>query len=886
MSSSRGSYRANELSIRRELVSYRFHWRSANGTARARSGERDAGLSLVCAPGALLRVASRLVLALLVSPIILTLPGDAEEVIRVVPGDDGTLEQSWKRKVYPFLQVYCIDCHDADSREGELDLSGFDSLSSLEEGSSSLQRVLEMVSFGAMPPHDVGQPSQGERQAFVELVDRTLFSVTCDLRPRPGKVTARRLNRSEYTYSIRDLFGTNFNVAEGFPSDEVGAGFDNNGDVLSLSPLLMEKYLDAAELIASEVVIDPASLPKLDREFASDQLLISGETQVGRFNGRFFKQDAYCWIDFETPFEGRYRMSYSGGNSTRDSVNSRIGVFGEKGRLLAFGEVKYYGGGGSSNTFHFDLELGKGQHRLFFQAIDANREPQLGVTEFPSISSFNESVVQSAKAVLSDPLKPDQRIQSDLFPHMVRTIRVSGPQVIPKDALPPSHRSIVKRDARFQDGHWRDVEISASESLGPLLRRAFRRPVHQDELDRYVSLVAARTELGDTYYQGLQAAVAAILVSPKFLFRVESPSEHCVVNQDGSVSLTAFQIATRLSYFLWSSLPDEELLRVAEEGGFDQRRFEKQLDRMLRDPKSDALAEQFAAQWLGLRNLETHEADTERFESFSDSLRKSMATETKMLFLHILRENLPITELLTADYSFLNAELAKHYKIDGVKGERFVRVSLGQSGRRGILTHGSVLTLTSYPRRTSPVLRGKWILENVLGTPPPEPPSNVPSLDESQSVSATASLRKQMEAHRSDPVCSSCHRVMDQLGFGLEEFDAVGIKRQMENTSNAFNDATGELPGGRRFTGAEELTILLGETEARAFAKTTVHRMLTFALGRELSPEDRCIVDDIVRNTEASGYRLRDLISEVVQCRTFLNYQWNEVEVSKMSKPK
>jgi hypothetical protein len=295
---------------------------------------------------------------------------------------------------------------------------------------------------------------------------------------------------------------------------------------------------------------------------------------------------------------------------------------------------------------------------------------------------------------------------------------------------------------------------------------------------------------------------------------------------------------------------------------------------MLEDQKSDALARQFAAQWLGLRNLEVHEADTDQFASFTPALRRAMARETELVFMHVVRNNQPVAQLLTSDYTFVNGPLASHYGIGGVSGDKFQKVALKSIPRRGVLSHASVLTLTSNPVRTSPVKRGKWILVNVLGTPPPDPPAGVPELEETKTASASASLREQLEIHRADPTCAACHRVMDQLGFGLEQFDAVG--RYREKDGPVAVDASGELPGGRVFNGAVELSEILGNTESEAFARTAVRQLMTFALGRELIPSDCCTVDEIVERTAKQGHRFMDLILEVVKSKPFQYYDWVE----------
>ena len=782
----------------------------------------------------------------------------------------------WASDGWPLLQQYCLDCHNQDDSEGDLDLSRFQSFGSIGGGDDSMHRVLEMVRFGAMPPEDADQPTPAERKKLATALDRKMFSVSCDQRPRPGKVTARRLNRAEYNNTIRDLFGVDLKPADVFPSDEVGAGFDNNGDVLSLSPMLIEKYLEAAEEVAQKVLVDPKSLPSIDDDRPSDQLLVHGDTQTGRFNGRFLSPGAFVWADFEIPVPGEYRVRVSGGNTRKDAKPTKVAVYDKDGLLRRKHELKYYGGGGSSDRFEFRAVFEQGKQTIFVEPLEEDIDLEVGKSKSDRFSELDAKLVAAAVQRQKKPLKPDRWISNEDYPFMIRQISVSGPTEPPPDAYPPSQHQILRRVAQHRNGKWQDVEKAATECLRPLMRRAFRGPVTGAEVQPYAKLVATATKRGESYYRGLQIAISAILVSPRFLFRVETPLGGREPEEDGSIPLTQHQLATRLAYFLWSSTPDERLLADADKGRLDQKGLEQHVRRMLADPKSDALARQFAAQWLGLRNLEVHEADTDRFKSFTPALRRDMARETELVFMHMVRNNQPVAQLLTSDYTFVNGPLASHYGIGGVKGDVFKKVSLKGTPRRGVLSHASVLTLTSNPTRTSPVKRGKWIMENVLGTPPPDPPAGVPELEETKTASASASLREQLDIHRADPTCASCHRVMDQLGFGLEQFDAIG--RYRENEGSLVVDASGELPGGRVFNGAAELSEILGTTESEAFARTVARQLMTFALGRELIPGDRCTVDEIVKRTAKQNHRFIDVISEIVQSRPFLYYDWVETK--------
>ncbi|MCG8651138.1 MAG: DUF1592 domain-containing protein [Pirellulales bacterium] len=780
----------------------------------------------------------------------------------------------WRQKGWPLLQKYCLDCHNSETAEAELDLSSFDSLQAIENGGGAMQRVLEMVRFGAMPPEDADLPSAADRKALVAALDQTLYAASCDLRPRAGKVTIRRLNRAEYNHSIRDLFGVDLRPADAFPSDEVGAGFDNNGDVLSLSPMLMEKYFAAAELVASQALVDPADLPRLDQTYPGDQLFIHGEVKTGRFNGRFLSPDAFAWIEIEVPLTGEYRVKLYGGNTEKQQPPTTLAVYDDNGLLRGKQDLKYYGGSGSSDRAELRLQFQKGVHRLILEPIDdPPRKLVPGKTRSEKFAQLKPEWQAQAAANRKKRLKPDDGFDSSKFPFMIRRIGIAGPTSPPPELIPPKQAEILRKRPRRQGDRLQGVREAAITSLQPLMRKVFREPVTPEEVEPYADLVVQATRRGESYYRGMQIAISGLLMSPRFLFRVETPPDRALEPGE-ETRLSQHQLATRLSYFLWSSTPDERLLEDADHHRLDEKRLAGHIRRMLADPKSEALASQFAAQWLGLRNLDEHEVDADLLADFSEAFKSTLARETELVFLHMVRQNRPVAELLTADYSYLNETLARHYGIQGVQGEDFRKVSLRGTSRRGILSHASVLTLTSNPARTSPVKRGKWVLENILGTPPPDPPAGVPELEDSPTADTGATLREQLEVHRASPSCAACHRVMDQLGFGLEQYDAVGRYRQRDAKGAAI-DASGQLPGGRSFDGAARLSEVLGKSERKAFATTVVTRLLTFAIGRELTPGDRCTVDEIVAETASDGHRLVDLIFAVVNSRPFQYSQWH-----------
>jgi hypothetical protein len=405
----------------------------------------------------------------------------------------------------------------------------------------------------------------------------------------------------------------------------------------------------------------------------------------------------------------------------------------------------------------------------------------------------------------------------------------------------------------------------ARKILESFARRAYRRPVTADEVDRLVRFVQHVVSQGDSFERAIQLAVQAVLVSPHFLFRVER--DRPSTRPDGAAPISDFELASRLSYFLWSSMPDEELFRLAEQGRLrEEGVLEAQVRRMLKDPQSKALVENFAGQWLQLRNLKTAAPNRRQFRAFDNTLRSAMQRETELFFEAILQENRSILDFLDADFTFLNAPLAKHYGIEGVKGDEFRRVTLTGDQRGGILTQASILTITSNPTRTSPVKRGKWILENILGTPPPPPPPDAGELKDDRKSALSGTLRQRMEQHRANPLCASCHQRMDPLGFGFENFDAIGHWRTKEGKFTI--DSSGTLPGGETFHGPAELKAIL-QKKGDAFRRCLTEKLLTYALGRGLEDYDQCAVEEICRKVARSQNQCSRLVSEVVKSDPF-----------------
>ena len=632
----------------------------------------------------------------------------------------------------------------------------------------------------------------------------------------PGRVTARRLNRYEYNNTIRDLLAIDFKPAADFPADDSGYGFDNIGDVLSLSPVLMEKYLAAAEKIA-RIAIVPAPLPKPTSE------------RHGGADNRPGPKRNVLTVAHRFPVEGDYDFVISV-NGRPDPVQLRFSIDGQ---TLPRAKVEAAVEDRRSAQVHAHVTMG--EHILAAEPIPDG--PHAPDAEFESGKSARPQAEPSEGSIeIRGPYQPIQPPPSESYQ---RVFVCAKPGV-------------------------KTLECARAD-LANLARRAYRRPVTNQEVDGLTRFVKMARQQGDSFEQGMQVAVAAILVSPHFLFRIER--DRNPTNPEAAHDLSDFELATRLSYFLWSSMPDDELLHLAAKKKLRiPTILQAQIHRMLADRKAKALVENFGGQWLQLRNLDSVKPDPDRFPMFTEALRRDMQRETQLFFESILREDRSILEFLDADYTFLNGRLAAFYGIPRVGGSDFQRVQLSPEYHRGgVLTQAAILTVSSYPNRTSPVIRGKWILENFLNAAPPPPPPNVPNLDE-KAIGSTGSLRQQLERHRTNPVCNGCHARMDPLGFGLENYDATGRWRTEDGKFPI--DADGRLPDGRTFDGPEGLKdILLGDKHA--FTQCLAEKLLTYALGRGLEDYDRPAVQSIVDRTADAGYKFSAMVQAIVLSSPF-----------------
>ena len=744
----------------------------------------------------------------------------ADGTPRTFPAD------AYAKQIAPLLSKYCSACHGRKAQEADIAFDKYPSAASVRQDPDTWNSVKEMLDFGAMPPEDQKQPTNEERSLLTNWIEATLQSKSKNLSD-PGRVTIRRLNRAEYDNTVRDLTGLDLRLSKDFPSDDVGEGFDNIGDVLSLPPLLFEKYMDAAEHIAAAAISDnPAGAATQRRE--RKNLTVTGGGSLDDYGVYNLSSNGTVSGEFEFPRDGEYSLKVEAGAQQAGSELAKVELAVDDKRVQV-AEVK--APVDQMEVYEIRARVGKGKHRFSAAFINDYYNPKA-----------------------ADPKHRDRNLA-------IRSLEVSGPVDRRPEDLSESHRRILIA----APGNGKTPEQAARDILTPFISRAFRRPARPGEVDSLVRLVDLAMEQGDSFERGIQVAISAVLVSPHFLFRVEvdpEPDEPTKIRP-----LNDYELASRLSYFLWSSMPDDELFSLAGRGVLHENSIlDAQVRRMLQDDKAQALVVNFGGQWLNLRNLEEVTPDPARFGELDDVLRRDMERETEMFFSAVMREDRSILEFLTGDFTFVNERLARHYGMNGVTGEALQKVNLTDGKRIGLLTHASILTLTSNPTRTSPVKRGKWIMENILGTRPPDPPPSVPGLEETQKAAPNLSLREQMVLHRKDPVCASCHRQMDQLGFGFENFDVVG--RWREKDGKFLVDASGELPSGETFKGPAELVQILAKRKHQ-FAETLVSKMLIYALGRGLEPYDQRAIDGIVERVEKEDYRFSAVITGIVTSQPF-----------------
>lgn len=753
---------------------------------------------------------------------------DSRTALRPIAND------AFAKEIQPLLVKYCNQCHAGAKPKAGLDLDAYKDEAAIRNDRAMWVKILDQLQDEVMPPADKPQPTPAERDAITAWIETRILQVNCSGPIDPGRVTLRRLNRVEYNNTVRDLLGVNFQPADDFPSDDVGYGFDNIGDVLSMPPILLEKYMDAAEKIVDAAIQtnDPARSPKQRVDAARAK-----STSGGRYgkSGHVLSSSGTVSAEFDFPKAGEYVI-----------------------RIRAFGHQA------GSEPARMEVRLDKQElKKVDVPAVESNP----GIYELPVKADAGKKTV--SVAFINDFYNPkDPNPENRDRNLLIEYLEVQGPLGQAAESPSESHRRIFTCQPAGKDG-----DACARVILRNFVSRAFRRPARDHEVYRLVQLTHAATREGDSFERGIQLAIQAVLVSPHFLFRVEgdpaagAPQAQPAGNAPGVQPLTDYELASRLSYFLWSSMPDEELFRHAEHGTLRKDgNLEAQVKRMLRDPRSKALVENFAGQWLQLRNLKNVTPDKGQFAEFDDALRTAMKTETELLFQALLTEDRSVLEFLDANFTFVNERLARHYGLSDIKGDEFRRVTLTGSQRGGILGHASVLTVTSNPTRTSPVKRGKWILENILGSSPPPPPPGVPELNEAKAVVESAPLRQRLEQHRANPSCAACHQRMDPLGFGLENYNAIGAWRTMDGSFPI--DAGGTLPGGQSFQGPGELKAIL-KARQKDFVRCLSEKMLTYALGRGVEYYDECVLKQIVAKMAQHQSKFSILILAIVNSDPF-----------------
>jgi Protein of unknown function (DUF1592)/Protein of unknown function (DUF1588)/Protein of unknown function (DUF1585)/Protein of unknown function (DUF1587)/Protein of unknown function (DUF1595)/Cytochrome C oxidase, cbb3-type, subunit III len=749
------------------------------------------------------------------------------------------------------LNQYCIGCHNDRLKTAGIALSTAD-LSNVSANSDLWERVLRKVRARYMPPIGRPRPTESEYDAFVRYLETSLDKAAA-ANANPGSPDVlHRLNRTEYQNAVRDLLDLDVDVAALLPKDDASHGFDNVS-LGGISPTLLERYVAAAQKI-SRLAIGSALRSPAVQVF----VLPADLTQEEHVEGLPFGTRGGAVVRHNFQRDGEYQIQL---RLTRDRNENIEGLYEPY-------EVEVTVDGLPVKSFAIKPQTrGEGpnpnQIVSFQDKADADLHVRVPVKAGPH--QVGAAFVKKSSALLETERKPYQaHFNMDRHPRpepALYSISVTGPfDATQVEDTPSRKRIFVCSPAKVVD-----EEKCARTILSSLTRRAYRRPATDAELQSALGFYK-EGRLRGSFEAGIELALRAVLVNPGFLLRVEKAPANIAANTLYRIS--DLDLASRLSFFLWSSIPDEELLQLALRGKLHEPAvLDQQVKRMLADTRSEALSENFADQWLYLRNLAAASPDPRLFPDFDDNLRQAFRRETELLFESILREDASVIRLLTADYTFVNERLAKHYGIPNVYGSRFRRVTLdGESVRGGLLGQGSILTVTSYGNRTSPVLRGKWILENLLGAAPPPPPPNVPPLKETADGGKVLTMRERMSEHRANPACAGCHQLMDPIGFSTENFDAIGRWRTREGDTEI--DASGSLPDGTKFEGIAGLqSALLKRPEL--FVSTMTEKLLTYALGRGLEYYDAAAVRNIVREARAHDFQFSSLITGIVRSTPF-----------------
>ena len=783
------------------------------------------------------------------------------------------------------MNKYCITCHNEKLKTAGLLLDKLD-VENVPAGAETWEKVIRKLRGSAMPPPGLPRPDQAfynDFPAYLETaIDRAAFA-----KPNPGRPAVHRLNRAEYANAIHDLLDLDIDGASFLPVDDSGYGFDNIGDVLSVSPVLLERYLSAARKISRLAIGDPAIRPA-DVEYdaivdlVQETARMSEDLPLGSRGG--------MTVRHTFPADGEYVIKVrlkKMGNMGEGSAIRGVALKRQLDLRLDDTRLKLFAIGAGANDAAGSKAAEPKPTGFERYAGDIAQQVRLGLqdskqADFESKADAGLEVRVPVKAgphvvgaafLMEDDSKPESTILGERAignrlggknnePWVVSTVTISGPYDTMGLGESPSRRRIFV--CHPADGE--PDENCARTILSVLARRAYRRPINDQELQDLIGFYDSGRKNGG-FESGIEMALERILVSLPFLARIEMDPAN--IAPGSTFRISDLELASRLSFFLWSTLPDDQLLDLAERGKLkDPGVMEQQVQRMLRDPRSKSFVSNFFGQWLQLRHLEEVSPDRIEFPYFEENLRQAFRQETELFLESMLREDRPLMELLDANYTFVNERLAKHYGIPNIYGSSFRRIVLTDDNRKGLLGQGSILSITSYPTRTSVVMRGKWLLENILGTPPPPPPPNVPALKDRGDDGRIKSVREAMEAHRANPVCASCHLRMDPLGFALENFDATGKWRSTEGDADSPIDSSGALPDGTKFQGPAELRKVL-MSKPDQFATTVIEKLLTYAMGRGVEYYDEPSVRKIKREAAASDYRWSSLILGIVNSEPF-----------------
>jgi mono/diheme cytochrome c family protein len=756
-----------------------------------------------------------------------------------------------------FIKQYCISCHNSRTASPANEPVNLEtaSLTNLLPQAATWERVLRKLSVRAMPPQGMPHPAEADYVAFTTWLSSSLDRAWQG-KSTPGRYVVHRLNRTEYSNAIRDLLALEIDVTELLPSDGANFGFDNIASALGTSPLLLERYLTAAQRISSMAVGDPNVRPGtteygISREF-SQNLHVDGlplGTRGGTVVNHVFPADADYKL-FGRLVRG-VEEGYAGVESNETPDTFVITIDGEEVFTAEVGGKK-------------DHEIQSKDMNEAKTLLDARMTGKVFVTAGPHEVGFTFKERPSRRQDVWQPaLRDSQEVHMIGGLARLKTVGIEGPY----DVKGVSHSTSRDRLFICKPTSAADESACAEKIFTNLTRRAYRRPVTTADVEAPMAFYKEARQGTGTFDDGVRAGVARVLASPSFLYRIER--DPVGVRAGSAHQVSDVELASRLSFFLWSSIPDQALMNLATTNRLRQPGvLAAQVKRMVADERADALINNFTGQWLQLRNLESKVApDLLMFPDFDDNIRKSFRRETEMFFGYILRENRSAMELLSADYTFVNERLAKHYGIPGVYGSRFRQVKIADPNRRGLLGQGSILSLTSVATRTSPVFRGKFVLTTFLNTPPPPPLPNVPTLEESNKDAAPKTVREQLERHRNNPVCASCHRIIDPAGFALENFNSVGQWREKTETGAAI-DTGGVLADGAKVDGPTALrNAILSRPEA--FATVLTERLMTYALGRGVEPSDMPVVRSIVKKSAANNYRLESIVLSIVESAPF-----------------